>query len=176
METISCLFIFSLVPWCRCILLFFSPEAGQVLLWRCECNGEFAFRSLLWLSSPLPWAVWAVGSFLIFWLLSKSSHWRCYFCISHLLPLSLTHLEVLCRSFRSAVFTHSIQALEKLGLAEEHTKLVLSSSTNTWAIDSVIRNPGDDSKGSSVQLPPHHFHKFPQLTPPDSFPAFSKEL
>lgn len=51
-ETISCLFIFSLVPWRMCILHFFSPEARQVLLWRCECkNRDFAFRSLLWLSS-----------------------------------------------------------------------------------------------------------------------------
>lgn len=120
METISCLFIFSLVPWCRCILLFFSPGARQVLLWRL-CNVEFAFRSLLWLSSPLPWAVQATESFLIFSLLSKSSHWSWCFCILHLLLLSLSLSfappEMIYRFFRSAVFMQFIQALNVLGKA-----------------------------------------------------------
>lgn len=83
---------------------------------------------------------------------------------------------MLYRFFSFVVSTQFIQALEKLGLAEENTKLMLSNSTNIWAIDSVIADPGDDSKDSSVQLPPHHFHKFSELTPLDSLPAFSKEL
>lgn len=170
METLSCFFIFSLFHDVGASCSFFPQKQSK-----CCCEGVSTMgtllSSLLWLSSPLPWAVWAIGSFCL-----KISHWSYYFCILHLLPLSFLLTQKCSMDFLGLLYLlQFIQALEKLGLAEEHTKLVLSSSTNIRAIDSVITDPGDDSKDISVQLPPHHFHEFSQPAPPDSFPAFSKD-
>lgn len=96
MERKSCFFFPPLVPWCRCILLFFWPEEKQVFVGRCDCNRGVCFQGAAVSEQYSSWRVQAIGClFLISWLSSKSSLCSYYFCETA--SLVLAHPEVIYR-------------------------------------------------------------------------------